>query len=208
MFSAMCEKMGYMDKNKLREMFLRKRESIPKSELYTKSEAITEIILSSSLYNDADKIFCFISVSGEPNTSRIILESLSQGKEVYVPRTKPNRIMETVRVDYMEWETADDWPVDFGIPVPPPALKNDGTAEFDLVIVPSVAVDIYGYRLGHGGGYYDTFIAKNTILQDRPVFIAIQFSDFFINKALPREAHDMRVDLIATEKGLFTSVSV
>jgi len=197
-----------MDKNELREMFLKKRELIPKAEISVKSEIITGLILSSSFYADAGKIFCFVSVPGEPDTSEIIQKALSHGKDIYVPRTNPCRIMETILIGHTEWETVGNWPLIYGIPVPPPSLIYSGAADFDLVIVPSVAVDIYGYRLGHGGGYYDAYISENTKKQNRPVFIAIQFSDFFISEALPREIHDEKVDLIATENGLFTSVSV
>jgi 5-formyltetrahydrofolate cyclo-ligase len=203
----MYEKMICMDKNNLREMFLHERGSIPKAEISVKNEAITGLILSSSFYVDADKIFCFISVPGEPDTSVIIRDALSRGKKVYVPRTKPERIMEAVPIDDVIYENASaDWPLVYGIPEPPSSLGHIDDEEFDLALVPSIAIDIHGFRLGHGGGYYDAFISKSVKARKRPVFIAIQFSEFFVNEALPREAHDMKVDIIATEKGLFTFV--
>jgi 5-formyltetrahydrofolate cyclo-ligase len=198
-----------MDKNKLRDIFLNERKLIPEKEISAKSEAITELILNSAFFGDADKIFCFISVKGEPDTSKIILKALSQGKKVFIPRTKPGRIMGAVPIDEKAYRNISvDWPLVYGIPEPPSSLGQTDNAEFDLVLVPSVAVDIYGYRLGHGGGYYDAYIAKSEETRKRPVFIAVQFSEFFCNESLPREAHDMRVDLIASEKGIFTPVCV
>ena len=198
-----------MDKSKLREKFLRDRETIPETEKIRKSKTITELVLSSSFYNDAKKIFCFISVPGEPDTAEIILDAFSRGKAVCIPRTKPGRVMETVLVDLDVYKSAaEDWPVVLGIPEPPLSLGQTDPAECDLVLVPSVAVDIYGYRLGHGGSYYDAFIAQSIKNQKRPVFLAIQFSELLRSEVLPREEHDMKVDLIATENGIITPLSV
>ena len=117
--------------------------------------------------------------------------------------TPPPRGMEAVPVDEPAYRNAGaEWPVVFGIPVPPPSFPSADPAEIDLVIVPSLAADIYGYRLGHGAGYYDRFISKCRGLQKQPVFAAIQFSEFVMDDPLPRLGHDQRVDFVITEKGV------
>ena len=194
-----------MNKKKLRVELLKERELIPETQVSAKSEAITNLLLGSNFYQNAKSIFCFISVKGEPDTGKVILDAFSQGKTVYVPRTRAGRILETVTVDSASYKDAyGDWPLEYGIPIPPPSFKSENPAGLDLVIVPSLAIDIFGYRLGYGGGYYDSFIAKYRHKEKRPLFAAVQFSAFLRNEALPRESHDLKVDLILTEDAVFT----
>ena len=117
--------------------------------------------------------------------------------------------MEAVPVDEEEFfqRSRAEWPCFFGIPEPPDAFPALDIADLDLVITPSLALDQWGYRLGHGGGYYDRFIAAGMVQNKCPLFVAPQRAAFVQNEPLPREDYDMTVDVIVTENGIFIPAS-
>ena len=196
-----------MEKMTIRKALLEQRESISEINRGEKSKAISALIHDSESYKKAKNIFCFISVSSEPDTSEIIKVALSSGKTICVPRTKSEHIMEAVPITETEYKAVSDWPHRFGIPEPPDSIKPIDPLELDLVVVPSIATDIFGYRLGYGGGYYDAFINKYQIECKRPTLVAILFSEFLLEEALPREAHDKSVDFIVTENDIIIPFS-
>jgi 5-formyltetrahydrofolate cyclo-ligase len=71
-----------------------------------------------------------------------------------------------------------------------------------LVLVPGLAFDARGYRLGRGGGYYDRFL--ETLGQPRPVLCGVCFACQIVPE-IPREAHDARVDFVVSENGLLSA---
>ena len=86
----------------------------------------------------------------------------------------------------------------FGILEPKPEAMNlVAPDELDLVLVPGIAFDKRGYRLGYGGGFYDAFLA-----QTKSVKVGLAF-DFQIVDLLPTREEDERVDLIVSEKTVY-----
>jgi 5-formyltetrahydrofolate cyclo-ligase len=71
----------------------------------------------------------------------------------------------------------------------------------DVILVPGVAFDRQGGRLGMGGGYYDRFMDKLLLLENMPSCIALCFQSQVVDH-VPSEPHDLRVDVILTEKGI------
>ena len=187
-------------------MVMGMRGELSADEVRAKSEAIAGLIFEAPFYREARSIFCFVSVEGEADTAPIIQRALEEGKRVCVPRTAPGRGMDAVPVSLESFARAgEDWPHYYGIPEPPasfPAMEDPRA--LDLVFVPSLAVDMEGYRLGHGGGYYDRFISLFQNSKTRPLFVAIQFADLLFARRLPREVHDMAVDVIVTDTGTVT----
>ncbi|MCL1896515.1 MAG: 5-formyltetrahydrofolate cyclo-ligase [Clostridiales bacterium] len=203
-----------MDKQTLRKTLIEQRDRIPVAEAEAAAAAAAEELFRAFFYRKARSIFVFVSVGNEPGTSPIIMRALADGKKVCVPRTSAGRRMEAVPVENeAAFEKAyTDWPRSYGIPEPPAHIPAADPETLDLVIVPSLAVDRQGYRIGYGGGYYDTFIAKfadfgirekeSTDPKNRPVFAALQYDAFLLDDPLPREPHDMQVNVIVTEKGI------
>ena len=197
-----------MDKRELRKIIIEGRERLPEAEVRAAGEAIAEALLSSDFYREAQSLFVYISVGREPDTAPVILKALANGKTVCVPRTAPDRNMDAVPLKNAEdlRKAQTDWPRFYGIPEPPPEMPACAPAELaalSLVIVPSLAVDMQGYRLGYGGGYYDRFISRfPETKKDRPLFAAIQYAAFLKNVPLPRDPHDRPVDAIITEAGI------
>ena len=192
-----------MDKNTYRKNILEARKRITAAEVGAKNKTISALIVGSDFFKEAQSIFSFIGVEGEPDTSIVIKKSFLDNKTVYVPRTGVTSDMEVVQIDEAAYENVSkDWPTDYGIPIPPSSFPQTEGIELDLVLVPSLAIDKYGYRLGHGAGYYDKFAGQYQKRPKRPLFVAVQFSEFLMSDPLPRESHDMKVDLIVTENGI------
>jgi len=197
-----------IEKKALRKSLTEKREGFPAETARREDEAIASQLALSEFYRNARSIFVYIGVEGEVDTERIIKTAFADGKTVCVPRTKKDRVMEAVPVSEDEFflRARTEWPRSFGIPEPPPYLPSANASEPMLVIVPSLALDRFGYRLGYGGGYYDRFLSDARALKAPLVFAAVQRSAFILEKTLPRETYDMPVDVIVTENGIIIPV--
>lgn len=90
-------------------------------------------------------------------------------------------------------------PSTFGV-LEPPEKEEIVLAEIDVVVVPGVAFDRNGYRMGYGGGYYDNFLPK---LRPDTKKIAVAFN-MQIRDLVPIELHDVKMDMIITEQKVYT----
>jgi len=192
------------EKRHLRTEYISARKSVPAEELSESDARIAEHILGSDHYKDAKSVFVFISVEYEVDTTPVIHRAFSDGKTVLAPRTREGRVLEAVPVAAEEFllRARTDWPRCYNIPEPPDDLPAAEAADLDLVIVPSLALDKWGYRLGYGGGFYDHFIKAARAQKKCPVFAAVQRAAFVRDEALPREPYDEPVDIIVTEYGI------
>jgi len=192
------------EKTKLRKEYISARESMSLEESRAADALITKHILSSDHYKDAKTIFVFISVEGEVDTAPVIHKAFSDGKTLLVPRTREERLLEAVPVGAEEFlqRARTDWPRCYNISEPPDDLPAAEGIDLDLVVVPSLALDKWGYRLGYGGGFYDHFIKSARAQKNSPVFAAVQRAAFVRDEALPREPYDEPVDIIITEYGI------
>lgn len=140
-------------------------------------------------YREAHSIYCFCSVDREVNTRPILSRALEEGKTVALPvieggRMRPRRLgPEGLLV-----------PGAYGIPTPPETEPWINEEEIDLILVPGLAYDEAGYRLGYGGGYYDR------LLSTAPGLAIGLCREAMILRELPRESHDMAVEILITER--------
>ena len=137
----------------------------------------------------ARSIMIYCSVKKEPATSEIAETALMSGKTVAFPFCYRGGIMQA-RVVHSLDELS---PAMLGIPAPPETARVIAPEELDLVIVPALAYDQNGYRLGYGGGYYDRY------LHDIPAFTVGLARECLIADALPTEPHDIAVKCVITE---------
>ena len=122
-------------------------------------------------------------------TSEIIRRSFELSKQVVVPYSKKGGIMDAVRL-YPDSVLRNGF---YDIPVPE-VLDIADPREIDLIIVPALAFDNSGYRLGHGGGYYDRFLAQ---VDCKAIGI---IRECFVLPSVPRDLNDRRVSVLITEK--------
>ena len=124
--------------------------------------------------------------------TRALLERiLSEGKELCVPLCIGPGRMECRRVQDLSVLR----PGSYGIPEPPPEAPAAVPEDIDLAIVPCVGAAADGRRLGRGGGYYDRFLARYT------GSALLLCRERLLCPDIPREAHDICVPAVSTEKG-------
>jgi len=143
----------------------------------------------------------FAPLPSEPDVHPLIEEAWAQGKRVVLPLMIKHG--DTPKLD---WHAVTSWedvvvPGPFGLREPDPlGCPRVPMAELDCVFVPGVAFDAEGYRLGRGGGYYDSFLG----LAPRSLTsVGLMFS---VQKVplVPREPHDQKLRTILTEDGLLS----
>jgi 5-formyltetrahydrofolate cyclo-ligase len=178
-----------MSKEAIRKQVLQKLRKQKEEQRLKKSLKIKKILLSQPQFLQADTVMFYISKDGEVDTTGMIEDALRMGKRVVVPMTlvKEKKIIPSELKDYKK--ELGKGP--YGIYQPKKSfLRKVSLKDIDLIIVPGVAFDRQGNRLGRGGGYFDRFLAK---LKKRniPMFgLAFKFQ---ILKQLPVLSHDIPV---------------
>lgn len=164
--------------------------SFSKKYIDTANEAILQNILSLPEYQNAKTIFAYYSMGIEPDTLSIIQHALENGKTVAIPRTFDKGAMEARVITNLDGLVIGK----YDIPTAPADAPLLETADIDFVLVPAVAFDRRGYRLGRGGGYYDRFLGKSSSFS-----VGLAFEKALLD-AVPTEAHDMPTHCLVTEK--------
>jgi 5-formyltetrahydrofolate cyclo-ligase len=158
------------------------------------AEAIAQHVLATPVVARATRIAAYLSMPSEPGTGPLVAGLHARGIEVLVPVSLDDHTLEWVRHD-------PDAPVvrtALGIPEPDgPWLGPDALAGCSVVLVPALAVDHAGHRLGRGAGYYDRALAVVTT----PV-CALVFAHELLPE-VPHEPHDVPVQMAVTPSGLF-----
>ncbi|KAI9105999.1 hypothetical protein DFS34DRAFT_41115 [Phlyctochytrium arcticum] len=135
---------------------------IPSETLQTESQSVVNRLLESNIYKQSRSISIYINMpTGEIVTRDIILDAFETGKKCYVPFCHDG-IM-----DMIELRTKEDYFAlprnKFGIPEPTGQMAQEigiTLPQLDLIVVPGLAFDREGWRLGHGKGYYDQFLQR------------------------------------------------
>ena len=158
------------------------------------SESIVRQCLSSEEYKNARSIFVFISMDGEPITTKLIEQAFADGKAVYVPRCLKDGIMEAIRIDSFDCLK----PGHYGILEPDEALNPTDVSAFDaedtVAFVPCVGATRDGKRMGHGAGYYDRFLENRKMKKLMLVYSKQLLDD------LPCDKHDITMDRVIFEQ--------
>jgi len=183
-------------KQALREKTLRRLRRQPESSRNKKSQAIGRRLFRTRQYRRARRLLCYAAIGGEVQTRGILERALSDGKKVFVPvvTDKSRRHMVVAQVKDLEKDLAHQG--HYGIAHPLKLSSREiSPGTLDLVILPGVAFDGQGNRLGRGGGYFDRFLERVPARIPR-VGLAFRFQ---VVAKLPSEAHDQPVDRVITE---------
>lgn len=178
-----------MDKKALRREIGAKKRAMTAQEIEAASARLAERFFVCELYQSASAIYGYLSYNQEVRTEPILQRALQDGKRVAVPK---------VFGDEMRFLWIDDLsvvaPGAFNIPEPiaDEPVAHDPTA---LVLMPGLAFDAEGHRLGYGGGFYDRYLANEP---NHPL-VALCYS-FQMLDHLETETHDIPVDLVIADK--------
>ena len=145
------------------------------------------------MYQSAVAIHCFLTIKSEVETGPLIQAALAIGKAVAVPFIDQHGVMHHSWLDSLHPAalTTDA----LGVPQPS-NLRPANPGDWQLTLVPMLAFDRAGYRLGYGKGYYDRLL---TSVSGSKVGLAFACQEV---TRLPHELHDHPLDLIVTEAGL------
>ena len=177
------------EKRALRQRVLLQREAMDETQRERASAQIRERLLDLPAVRAADSVFCFVSFGSEVDTHPLLDAFLGMGCAVTVPRITGPAAMEAVPME--GWD--DLVPGQWGILEPRRRDRAEGP--FDVAVVPGVAFNAAGARLGMGRGYYDRWLASHDVgLAVSPAF------ECQLAAWVPEGPMDLPVDCIVTEQ--------
>lgn len=183
-------------KKELRRTFSLIRKSIPPTLREAYSRRIGERLWNSSLWRKSAHIALYYSIGAEVDTIGIIKKGWQENKTIYLPKSDRDQL----QLHFYPVAAFDQLSQgSYGIPEPEASGDELDVGRLDLVLIPGLAFDCKGYRLGYGGGYYDRFLA---LLSMRTVKIGLAYECQLSKVPLPREPFDQPVDMIITEQGV------
>jgi 5-formyltetrahydrofolate cyclo-ligase len=174
-----------MDKATLRREIRDLKRAMSEEEISQRSAALGEQFAASQLYRDAKTIYGYLPYNQEVRTIPILEQAIADGKQVAVPKVYGDEMRFIYVADFSGMEKSS-----FGIPEP----IADGPVAEDtaaLVLMPCLAFDPQGHRIGYGGGFYDKFLAQEPA---HPT-VALCY-DFQMLPKLDTEEFDVPVDLV------------
>lgn len=179
----------------LRDQITTARGHLPVAELSSRSLAIADLLLATDEVRRAATVAAYVSVGREPGTGVLLDRLADAGKRVILPLLRPDNDL--------------DWAVHTGaaalaaarrglLEPTAPALGVEAIAGADVVIVPGLAVDARGLRLGRGGGSYDRALARVPV----GTFTCVVLNDDEVLDVVPAAPHDRAVSAAVTESRL------
>lgn len=189
-----------MDKNQLRKRIRAKRDALKASLVRTGSALISGHFISTlyPMLSSKGLLIVYLSTQSEVQTKSILNFLHSEKREIYAPcvikkQICPSRVTKSCKMVKKA----------FGIYEPESGKRLKSFKSVTAVIVPGIAFDMKGNRLGFGGGYFDKFLKK---LPAKTVKIALAYSSQIV-KSVPKEPHDVAMDYIITEQGVYQTSS-
>ena len=176
-----------VDKKSLRKEYISKRDVLHASDREKASEMILKELEKERLFNGAKNILLFASFGSELPTDNIFKLCKKLGKSVYYPKVVEKDII-FYKVEYLS-ELSSGF---HGIREPSGETEKyifSDESGMDLIIMPGVAFDNEGYRLGYGGGFYDRFLAKMPVFIQNSIAIGYKMQE---TEHIPADEHDVK----------------
>ncbi len=180
-------------KQAIRQKICEKRKALSPDLYAEKSALIREKLESLPEFQDAEKVLVYISTPEEVATHELTKSCIESNKKVYVPKVLNEGLAICPILSWNELK-----PGAFGILEPCEIPSPTNPEEIDLILVPGIAFDPKGHRIGYGKGFYDSLL-KST----RGIKIGLAFHEQIIDE-VPAESHDVPLDLIITDSLILT----
>jgi 5-formyltetrahydrofolate cyclo-ligase len=191
------------DKNQLRQEMRQRRRALPHNERCHASYHLAEHVAASRLFQTSQRIAFYLPNDGEIDLRPLIEYAWQINKQCFLPVVGPRN---SRRLWFLPYRLGTPLQQNrFGIPEP---FHHRGERQFkphalDLILLPLVAFDHNGHRLGMGGGFYDRTLAflahRHQWRKPRLLGTAYQFQQ---HANLPAQAWDIPLDAIVTEQGM------
>ena len=190
-----------LSKKDLRLEMLSRRQAMSPELVRENGLIIQEHIMGLKLWQEAKRVLLYMPVKNEVATAQLLGDALAGQKALLLPRCRRDRAgsMDLAEISSLGQLSRGL----FDIPEPDaalcPSLPPSGW-NLDLAVIPGVAFDRQGFRLGYGGGYYDRFLAE-LAGRYKTVTIGLAYS-FQVLDALPADQWDTPVNMLCLEKGV------
>ena len=171
-----------MDKKQMRSQIRQQKKALTEAQICRASEKLKQAMLTHPFYQEADSIYGYLSYNEEVRTEPILRQAQADGKRIAVPKI----VGDVMEFHWLDWDHVE---LGYkGIPEPTDGnVADDPTA---LVLMPGLAFDPLGHRIGYGGGFYDRFLEK----ESHPT-LALCY-DFQMFDCLETEEFDIPVDVV------------
>lgn len=181
------------NKKILRNQILDQRKAWSLEKRANAANAMRQNLFALPALQQAQTVFCYVSTEFEIDTRAILQRLWQERKRVVIPYCLEKGVMCACEVEAF----SDMQSGKFGILEPNPDCPKVEPSEISFAIVPALACDYKGNRLGYGGGYYDRYLAGNHMI------CAALCYDAFLYPTLPNESWDYPVQYIVTESKVY-----
>lgn len=181
------------NKGDIRKMVLGLRDALTDNEIEAKSGLIIGRLKELGEFREASTVMVYLSFGSEVRSDDLIRWGWEKGKRIVIPLCRPEGrgLTPCLLDDFAELEIGH-----YGIREPKAGnIRSLPRGEIDAILVPAVAFDRLGYRVGYGGGYYDRFLLE----VPRAVRIGVAFCCQIVAE-VPADPHDVPVNWIVTEE--------
>ena len=185
--------MTFSDKKSARAYLREKRNKMSDEYLRQASDILTKKIIALEEFKDADTVLLFYPLGSEPDLLGVMNKALELGKKVAFPISIPD----TCALEFHEVTSTDEMKLGtYRIAEPPTDAPMPLFTPQTLCVVPALALDRQGYRIGYGKGYYDRFLSEFSGISVSAVF------EELLCDSLPTEATDIQLDILITQTGV------
>jgi len=181
--------MGMSEKAELRKRCVELEDGFSENYIAGSNAGIIRNLFSLPEFQNAETVLFFYGIRNEPDTREMLRRAFELGKTVALPKTYPKGVMTARKIAGFDKLT----PSRFNIPEPDESTPVIEPGELDFIVVPAVAFDREGYRLGRGAGYYDRYLSSTS------AFACGVIRGKMLVPRVPREKHDVRVNCVVTE---------
>lgn len=188
-------------KKDIRSQYIKKRDALSQEEVNRKSDKILYQLFNMTEYKDAKYILLYADYHNEVTTDKIFEDARQRGKKIFFPKVFGQEMefysvdsLDELRFGYKGIREPQENPLKRFF-----YKKQDTT----IMIVPGVAFDMKGYRVGYGKGYYDKYLSEKKMISTFALSYAFQ-----ILEHVPTDAHDIKMDKIITEELVYSFLRV
>lgn len=166
------------------------REGLAAEFIKTASNAVIKSFIEANLLTDIRNVLCYLPLNNEVDTHQLIDDLVALDKKVFVPSYDKDK-EKYICALFNGWDTLTIGPYDVLQPIDSHEID---VSQIELAILPGIAFDTKGFRLGYGKGVYDKLLSGSVCTKIGFVY------DFQMVEKLPFEAHDLKMDMVITEK--------
>lgn len=192
-------------KEELRKQYLVLRKKLSKDAVRVKSRQICAKLAALKQLEEAQSVSAYLPIQNEVDTREIINYLKNSGKKVFLPKFANGN---WGFAEFTDWQELETGPYGIVQPTDPPDTSDvsqdaplhtsEVKLDLNVAIIPGIAFDQKGVRLGYGKGVFDRLLGNSKAIK-----IGLAY-DFQIVDMLPKEAHDLAMDLVITEAGVIS----